>query len=110
MNEGRVERLDGGGGGIDLVLQRLHRPVRLLPHPKNVCELTYFIFNWSKFGVVLRTSDDAELAGTVTARHGLVHICKVMSRQVVPNKHAMVVCPLDPKLLNLRANMIAEIT
>ena len=26
MNEGRVERLDGGGGGIDLVLQRLHRP------------------------------------------------------------------------------------
>ncbi len=27
MNEGRVERLDGGGGGIDLILQRLHHPV-----------------------------------------------------------------------------------
>ena len=47
MNEGRVKRLDGGGGGIDRVLQRLHRPVRLLPHPKYVCELTYFIFDWS---------------------------------------------------------------
>ena len=104
MNEGRVERLDGGGGGIDLVLQRLHRPVRLLPHSKYVCELAYFIFDWSEFGVVLRTSDDAELAGTVTARHSLVHICRVMGRQVVPNKNVMVVCPLDPKLLNLHAN------
>ena len=110
MNEGRVERLDGGGGGIDLVLQRLHRPVRLLPHSKYVCELAYFIFDWSEFGVVLRTSDDAELAGTITTHHRLVHICRVMSRQVVPNKNAMVVCPLDPKLLNLRANVIAEIT
>ena len=27
MNEGRVERLDGGGSGMDLVLQRLHHPV-----------------------------------------------------------------------------------
>ncbi len=61
-------------------------------------------------GLVLRTSDYAELAGTVTARHGLVHICRVMSRQVVPNKNVMVVCPLGPKLLNLRANVIAEIT
>ena len=109
MNEGRVERLDGGGG-IDLILQRLHRPVRLLPHPKYVCELAYFIFDWSEFGVVLRMSDDAELAGTVTARHGLVHICRVMSCQVVPNKNVMVVCPLDPKLLHLRAIVIAEIT
>ena len=75
MNKGRVERLDGGSGGIDLVLQCLHRPVRLLPHPKYVCELAYFIFDWSEFGVVLRMSDDAELAGTVTARHGLVRIC-----------------------------------
>ena len=33
MNEGQVERLDGGGGSVDLVLQRLHRPVWLLPHP-----------------------------------------------------------------------------
>ncbi len=34
MNEGQVEQLDGGGDGVDLVLQRLHRPVWLLPHPK----------------------------------------------------------------------------
>ena len=74
MNEGRVERLDGGGGGIDLVLQRLHRPVWLLPHPEYVCELAYFIFYWSEFGAVLLTSDDAELAGTFTAPHSLVHI------------------------------------
>jgi hypothetical protein len=39
-----------------------------------------------------------------------VHICRVMSRQVVPNKNAMVVCPLDPKLLHLRAIVIAELT
>jgi hypothetical protein len=111
MNEGRVERLDGGGGGVDLILQRLHRPVWLLPHPKYVCELAYFLFDWSEFEVVLLwTSDNAELAGTTTACHGLVHICQVMSRQVVPNKNAMVICPLDPKLLNLRANVIAEIT
>jgi len=110
MNEGRVKRLDGGGGSIDRVLQRLHRPVRLLPHPKYICELTYFIFDWSEFGVVLRTSDDAELAGTVTARDGLVHIFRVMSHQVFPNKNVMVICPSDPKLLNLRANAIAEIT
>ena len=67
MNEGRVEQLDGGGGGVDLVLQCLHRPVWLLPHPKYVRELAYFIFNWFEFGVVLRTSDNAELAGTTTA-------------------------------------------
>ena len=110
MNEGRVERLDGGGGGVDLVLQRLHRPVRLLPHPEYVRELTYLIFYRSEFGVVLRTSDDAESAGTVTARHGLMHICRVMSRQVVPNKNTMVIRPLDSILLNLGANVITEIT
>ncbi len=82
MNEGRVKRLDGGGGSIDRVLQRLHRPVRLLPHPKYVCELAYFIFDWSKFGVVMRTSDDAELAGTVKARYGLVQTCGVMSKKL----------------------------
>jgi hypothetical protein len=110
MNEGRVKQLNGGSGGVDLLLQCLHRPVWLLPHWKYGRELAYFIFNWSKFGVVLWTSDNAESAGTITACHGLVHICQVMSRQVVPNKNAMVVCPLDPKLLNLRANVIAEIT
>ena len=110
MNEGRVERLDGGGGGVDLVLQRLHRPVRLLPHPEYVRELTYLIFYRSEFGVVLRTSDDAESAGTVTARHGLMHICRVMSRQVVPNKNPVVIRSLHSELLYLRANVVAEIT
>jgi hypothetical protein len=110
MNKGRVERPDGGGSGIDFILQRLHHPVWLLSHPKYVRKLTYFIFDWSKFGVVLWTSDDAELAGTITARHGLVHIRQVISRQVVPNKNVMVVHPLDPKLLNLGANVITEIT
>ena len=110
MNEGRVKRLDGGGSSVDLVLQRLHRPVWLLPHPEYVRELAYFIFYGSEFGVVLRTSNDAELAGTITAPHSLVHICRVMSRQVVPNKNTMVVRPLDPKLLNLGTNVITEIT
>jgi hypothetical protein len=110
MNEGRVERPDGGSSGVDFILQHLHHPVRLLSHPKYVRELAYFIFGWSEFGVVLRTSNDAESAGTITARHGLVHICRVMCRQVVPNKNAMVVHPLNPKLLNLGTNMITEIT
>jgi hypothetical protein len=93
MNEGQVEHPDGGGSGIDFILQRLHHPVRLLSHPKYVRELAYFVFDWSKFGVLLRTSDDAESAGTITACHGLVHIRRVMSRQVVPNKNAMVIRP-----------------
>ena len=96
MNEGRVERLDGGGGGIDLILQRLHHPVRLLPHPKYVCELAYFIFDWSKFGVVLWTSDDAELAGTVTTRYGLVHTCRMMSKKLPQIKMRWLSVPWTP--------------
>jgi len=43
------------GGGVDLVLQRLHRPVRLLPHPKYVRELAYFI---RMVGIRVVTADE----------------------------------------------------
>ncbi len=53
----KVESNDSmeSGGGVDLVLQRLHRPVRLLPHPKYVRELAYFI---RMVGIRVVTADE----------------------------------------------------
>ena len=103
MHKGRVER-------VNFVLRRLHHPMRLLPLPQNTRQLTYFVFNRPIFGMILRPSNDAKPTRTLAPRDRLMDVRGVMRSQVVPNKNAMVVCPLDPKLLNLRANVIAEIT
>jgi hypothetical protein len=60
--------------------------------------------------VVLRASNNTELAGTGTACHHLVDVRSMMCRQIVPDKNAMVICHGHTKQLDLGANVITEIT
>jgi len=109
MHKGRVERLDRCSGLVDFVLQHLHRPMRFLHLPQNTRHLTYFVFNWPIFGMILRPSNDAKLTRTLATRDRLMGVHGVMHSQVVPNKNLVVICSLHSELY-LCANVVAEIT
>jgi hypothetical protein len=67
------------------------------------------IFNKPKYRVVLRASNNTELAGTGTARHHLVNVHGVVLSQIIQDKNAMVIRNGHTKLLDLGANMVTEI-
>ncbi len=110
MHKGRVERLDRCSGLVNFVLQRLHRPMRLLSLPQNTRHLTYFVFNRFIFGMILRPSNDAKPMRIIAPRDRLMDARGVMRSQVVPNKNPVVIRSLHSELLYLRANVVAEIT
>ena len=110
MHKGRVECLDRRSSLVDFILQRLHRPMRLLSLPQNTRHLTYFVFNRPIFGMILRPSNDAKPMRTLAPRDHLMDVRGVMRSQVVPNKNPVVIRSLHSEPLYLRANVVAEIT
>ena len=110
MHKGRVERLDRRSGLVDFVLQRLHRPMRLLPLPQNTRDLAYFVCNRPIFGMILPPSNDAKPTRNLAPRDRLMDVRGVMRSQFVPNKNPVVVRSLHSILLYLRANVVAKIT
>ena len=110
MEERGVERTDSNGKSHDLLLQLSDVPIRLCLELDLLGDITYFIFDGTKLGVIRRPRDDIETMRASTCGDRGVDIGAVVRGQIIPNKNTIVIGHGNAIDLNVATNILTEIS
>ena len=110
MEERGVERTDSHDKSHDLLLQLSDVPIRLCFKLDLLGDITDFIFNGTKLGVIRRPRDDIETTRAGTCGHCRVDIGTVVRGQIIPNKNTIVIGHGNAIDLNVATNILTEIS
>ena len=110
MEERGVERTDSHDKSHDLLLQLSDVPIRLCFKLDLLGDITDFIFNGTKLGVIRRPRDDIETTRAGTCGHCRVDIGAVVRGQIIPNKNTIVIGHGNAIDLNVATNILTEIS
>ncbi len=110
MEERGVERSNSHGESHDLLLQLSDAPVQLCLKLDLLGDITDFIFNGTKLGMIRRPREDIETTRTRTCGDRRVDVRAVVGSQIIPNKNAVVISTGDAIDLDITTNILTEIS
>ena len=110
VEERGVERTNSHGKRHDLLLQLSDVPVRLCLKLDLLGDITDFIFNGTKLGVIRRPRDDIETTRASTCGDRRVDIGAVVRGQIIPNKNTIVIGHGNAIDLDVATNILTEIS
>ena len=108
-SKGAVEWAHRVGDNHDFLLENIESPIMLLLQDNTSHQVADFVFDWSILWMVLRSSKDGKISWPRPSHNHIVNIRSIVSRQVVPNKDAMIVSAIVAVLFDVGANGVDEI-
>jgi hypothetical protein len=109
VEEPGVKKTNSHGKSHDLLLQLSNIPIWPRLKLDLLGDVTSFVFNGSKFGVVRWPRDDIKTTRTRTCSDGCVYVRAVVCGQIIPDKNAIVIGYGNAIDLNIITNVLAEI-
>jgi hypothetical protein len=110
VEERGVKRADSNGKSHDLLLQLSDVPIRLCLELDLLGDITDFIFDGTKLGVIRRPRDDIETTRASTCGDRGVDIGAVVRGQIIPNKNTIVIGHGNAIDLDVATNILTEIS
>jgi hypothetical protein len=106
VEEPGVERTDSHGKSHDLLLQLSDVRIRLCLELDLLGDITNFIFDGTKLGVIRQPRDDLETTRASTCGDRRVDIGAVVRGQIIPNKNTIVISHGNAIDLDVAKNII----
>jgi len=110
MNKCCIKRSYFIGCPIYLLLQTLSIPMLFLHQTNILHHLTNLVFNWTILWMIWWPWDDGKVARIIPSCHCIMNVSTVMCLQVIPYKDSMQVGSRNVIGLNIRANIVTEVT